>query len=50
MKSGGVPGFTIGLARPSCCECINVSSKSNTSILRSIRAKFLKSKFYLSKS
>ena len=32
MKSGGVPGFTVGLTRPSWCECISVSSKSNTNI------------------
>ncbi len=34
MKSGGVPGRTVGLSTPSWCEWINVSSRSNTKILR----------------
>lgn len=33
-KSGGVPGRTVCLTTPSWCECINVSSKSNTNTLR----------------
>lgn len=31
-KSGGVPGFTVGIIIASWCECISVSSKSNTRI------------------
>jgi len=34
MKSGGVPGRTVGLRTPSWCEWINVSSRSKTRIFR----------------
>ena len=30
MKSGGVPGLTVGLTTPSWCEWIRVSSRSST--------------------
>ena len=30
IKSGGVPGLTVCRITPSWCECISVSSKSNT--------------------
>ena len=32
IKSGGVPGLTVGLRTPSWNECINVSSKSRTRV------------------
>lgn len=32
IKSGGVPGLTVGLRTPSWCEWISVSSKSRTKI------------------
>lgn len=32
IKSGGVPGLTVGLRTPSWCEWISVSSRSRTRI------------------
>ena len=34
MKSGGVPGLTVGRSTPSWNECISVSSRSKINVLR----------------